>query len=155
MATPVRIYHVQGRSESGLSAALVAGNQTIPIDATWAAEEPSGLPGPAELLASAFAACILKNVERASAMMPFQYESAEVDVTARRQDAPPRFVEIEYAVRVVTAEANRRVELLHRNLAQFGTVFNTLAAVCNVHGTLVAVPPPAATPGTTLPHGHG
>jgi uncharacterized OsmC-like protein len=142
MTTPPKQYRVHGSSASGGTAAIVAGDQTIPIDAMWAAEEPSGLPGPAELLASAFAACILKNLERAGAMMPFEYTSAEVEVTARRQDAPPRFVEIEYAVRIVTGESPRRLELLHRNLSQFGTVYNTLAAVCDVHGTVVAVGEP-------------
>lgn len=141
MTTPPKSYRVHGRSVSGVAASIDAGNHRIPIDATWAAEEPSGLPGAAELLASAFAACLLKNLERAKAMMPFDYESAEVDVKSRRQDAPPKFVEIEYEVRIVTTEEQRRVELLHRNLSQFGTVFNTLAAVCNVHGTVVAVPP--------------
>lgn len=141
MPTPPKHYRVHGQSVSGVPASIEAGNQTIPIDATWAAEEPSGLSGPAELLASAFAACLLKNLERAKAMMPFDYDSAEVDVKSRRQDAPPKFVEIEYEVRIVTTENQRRVELLHRNLSQFGTVFNTLAASCNVHGTVVAVPP--------------
>lgn len=140
MATPPQSYRVHGRSVAGRDAAIDAGNQTIPIDARWAADEPSGLPGPAELLAAAFAACLMKNLERSSALMPFAYQSAEVDVQARRQDAPPKFVEIEYEVRIVTAEDERRVDLLHRNLSQFGTVYNTLAAVCDVHGSIVAVP---------------
>ena len=113
----------------------------IPIDAAWGRQEPSGLPGPAELLASAFAACLLKNMERAATLLPFRYESVEVDVRARRQDSPPRFVEIAYEVRVVTDEEPRRLELLHRNLSQFGTIYNTLAASCDVHGTVVAAPP--------------
>lgn len=141
MGTPPKTYQVHGRSVVGRGASILAGNQSIPIDATWGADEPSGLPGPAELLASAFAACVLKNVERASAMMPFRYESVEVDVQARRQDAPPMFVELEYEIRVVTVEDQRHIEMLHRNVKQFGTVFNTLAAVCEVHGTLIAVPP--------------
>lgn len=139
MAAPPTNYHVQGRSAAGGGGAIVAGNQTIPIDTAWAAATPSELPGPAELLASAFAACLLKNVERASTMMPFRYERAEVEVRVRRQDAPPKFVELEYEIRVVTSEEERRVEMLHRNLRQFGTVYNTIAAVCEVHGTLVAV----------------
>jgi len=141
MATPPKIYHVHGRGVSGVEASIDAGSQSIPIDAEWGADVPSGLPGPAELLASAFAACVLKNLERAGAMMPFSYQSADVDVTARRQDAPPKFVEIQYEVRLVTTEDQRRVDLLHRNLSQFGTVFNTLAAVCDVHGTVTALPP--------------
>lgn len=132
-------YVVHGRSAPGGAATISAGDQELALDAAWAAEEPSTLPGPADLLASALAACLLKNVERASAMMPFRYERAEVEVRARRQDVPPRFVEFVYEVRVVTDEEQRRVDLLHRNLSQFGTVFNTLAAASDVHGTLVAV----------------
>jgi hypothetical protein len=30
--------------------------------------------------------------------------------------------------------------LVHANLRKFGTVFNTLAAVCDVHGTVTGVP---------------
>ena len=142
MPTPPKSYSVQGRSVAGGEATIDAGNQSIPIDASWAAEVPSGLPGPAELLASAFAACLLKNVERASTLMSFEYQSAEVDVKARRQDTPPKFIEIEYEVRVVTSEEQRRVDMLHLNLGRYGTVYNTLAAVCDVHGTLTSVRPP-------------
>lgn len=95
-----------------------------------AADESSGLPGPAELLASAFAACLLKNVERASQLMPFDYRGAAVDATAHRQDIPPRFTQMTYEIPVVTDESEDRAELLHRNLRKFGTVYNTLAAVC-------------------------
>lgn len=142
MPTPPKIYSVQGRSVAGGEATIDAGNQSIPMDASWASEIPSGMPGPAELLASAFAACLLKNVERASTLMSFEYQGAEVDVKARRQDTPPKFIEIEYEVRVVTSEEQRRVDMLHLNLSRYGTVYNTLAAVCDVHGTLTAVRPP-------------
>ncbi len=42
------------------------------------------LASPAELYLGAFAACILKYVERFSIMMKFEYESATVEVTADR-----------------------------------------------------------------------
>lgn len=141
MSAPPTTYRVTGRGRNGGAASIRAAEQDIPIDAAWARAEPSGLPGPAELLAAAFAACLLKNMERAATLLPFRYESVEVDVHARRQDAPPRFVELTYEVRVVTDEEPRRLELLHRNLSQFGTIYNTLAAACEVHGTVVAVLP--------------
>ena len=149
MQTPPTTYRVRARSVSGGEASVDSANQTVPIDAQWAPDEPSGLPGPAELLSAAFAACLLKNLERSSAMMGFDYERADIDVTARRQDNPPKFVEIEYEVRIVTDEVERRIELLHRNLRQFGTVYNTLAAVCHVHGDVVRVPVPV--PGRSDP----
>jgi len=60
---------------------------------------------------------------------PCEHQRADIDVTSRRQDSPPKFVEIECEMRLVTDEDERRVDLLHRNLRQFGTVYNTLAAV--------------------------
>ena len=105
---------------------------------------PSGLPGPADLLASAFAACLLKNVERSSKLMPFRYEDVDVVVMAHRQDSPPRFTGIHYELYIVTDEPPRRIELLHENLRRYGTVYNTLASVCEVEGTIVATPTTAA-----------
>jgi uncharacterized OsmC-like protein len=98
------------------------------------------LPGPAELLASAFAACLLKNVGRFSEMLPFHHEGAAVRVTVEREDHPPRFARIRYELRIVTDEEPMRVDLLHRNLQKYGTVYNTLAAACDVAGELIVVP---------------
>ena len=133
-------YQVRATAHHGGDARMAAGSTTLPIDTAWGGE-PSGSPGPAELLAGAFAACLLKNLARCRELIGFDYDDAEVTVTARRQDTPPRFVEISYALRVTTAEPARRVDLAHQNLRKFGTVVNTLAAVCEVHGTVEAVPP--------------
>ena len=134
--SPPSTYVVTARSAGG-TAEVMAGRSELGLDVRWG-EPPSGLPGPAELLASAFAACLLKNLERSRSMLSFSYRSAEVRVTARRQDAPPRFVEITYRLTVATDESERRLDLVHRNLRKFGTVYNTLAAVCDVHGEVVA-----------------
>ena len=40
----------------------------------------------------------------------------------------------------VTDEPRQRVELLHHNIRRHGTIFNTLAAVCEVTGVIVAEP---------------
>lgn len=132
-----RTYTVRAGTTAHGSARADAGDEVIRIDVGWGSP-PSGLPGPAELLATSFAACLLKNLERSGRLLNFRYASAEVDVIARRQDDPPRFVEIAYAMRVVTDEPARRVDLVHRNLQKYGTVYNTLAAVCDVHGELLA-----------------
>lgn len=146
MSTPPTSYHVAAEVTPGGRATLTAGNQTIPVDATWAAPELPGTPGPAELLAGAFAACLMKNLERSAALLGFSYLHADIDVQARRQDVPPRFVQIEYELRLVTEENQRRVDLVHRNLRQFGTVYNTLAAACDVHGEVHVIPPPSPAP---------
>lgn len=134
---PPTSYRVTGTAQAGGPARILAADETIRLDAGWATL-PTGGPGPAELLAGAFAACLLKNVARAGHLLSFAYRDAAVTVTARRQDSPPRFVEIGYDLQLTTDEPERRVELLHSNLRRYGTVYNTLAAVCDVHGTVTA-----------------
>lgn len=102
------------------------------------------LMNPAELLLSAFAACMLKNVERYAKILPFAYQKAVVHVHGVRQDVPPRIAQIDYELTVWTDEPAHRVALLHRNLRQFGTVYNTLAATCEVVGSIRAEQPDTA-----------
>lgn len=132
-------YRVHARTIGDGRAEATAGNEVITFDASWA-RPASGLPGPAELLASAFAACLLKNLARAGKLLSFQYQDAEVEVNVCRQDAPPKFTEITYELRLTTDEPARRVALVHRNLRQFGTVYNTLAAGCAIEGRIKTRP---------------
>ncbi len=138
--TPPTDYRITARSSPGARGSATLAGSTIAFDATWG-RPYAGLPGPADLLATAFAACLLKNLARARVLMGFDYTDAEVEVTATRQDSPPQFVSIHYTLRVTTTESNRRVELMHRNLAKFGTIYNTLAAACEVTGEVVRVSP--------------
>ncbi len=133
-------YAVRASTTSPGRARIMARDEPIDVDSSWSGE-PSALPGPGEVLAAALAACLLKNLERLRVLVDFHYESAQVDVTARRRDMPPSFVEFEYEVRVTTEETEHRVELVHTNLRKYGTVFNTLAASCDVHGRMVIVKP--------------
>lgn len=98
------------------------------------------LPGPAELLAMAFAACVLKNVSRYSEILPFSQQGASIQVTADRQHSPPRMTRINYVLRLKTNEPEHRIELLHKNIAKFGTIYNTLAEVCEISGEIIAEP---------------
>lgn len=117
-----------------------AGASSLSLDTRWDAPA-TGDPGPADLLASAFAACLLKNLARTQALTGFEYDAADVTVELTRQEQPPLFVSVRYRLQVVTAEPPRRVELMHTNLRRFGTVYNTLAAVCDVEGTVETVSP--------------
>lgn len=123
---------------------VLAKDATIAFDSS--PQMGDALPGPAELLCSAFAACVLKNVERFSELLPFEQQGASVMVTAERQQTPPRFTCFRYELRVVTDEPPQRVELLHKNLAKYGTVYNTLASSCEVTGQVIAVPTTGADP---------
>lgn len=130
-------YVVHARATHGGPAEVDAADTTLPLDAAWGAA-PSGAPGPADLLASAFAACMLKNLARSGALLDFAYDDAEVEVVLHRQDTPPRFTRVTYDLRITTTEPERRIALVHTNLRKYGTVYNTLAAVCEVSGTAAA-----------------
>jgi uncharacterized OsmC-like protein len=134
-------YRVRAGTTPDGPAHIEAADQTIPLDTAW--DRPaSGQPGPAELLAASLAACLLKNLNRAGKLLPFRYTSAEVDVVAGRQDTPPKFTHFTYELRLVTDEPQRRIDLLHHNLRRYGTVYNTLAATCDIQGRIVTTPPP-------------
>lgn len=108
-------------------------------------EQSRDLPGPADLLTMAFAACVLKNVERFSHILGFSYREASIAVLSERQDTPPKMIRVAYTLRVATDESAHRVELLHRNVRQHGTIYNTLAAACEITGELIAEGPNKTT----------
>jgi uncharacterized OsmC-like protein len=137
-STTVTTYRVDARVVRAGTATGTLKDREIEFD-TSRTGDPD-VPGPAELLALAFAACLLKNVERFSHLLSFDYDGASVAVTAQRQESPPRFTAFRYELRIRTNEEPHRVALLHRNLQRFGTVYNTLAASCDVEGEIVAGP---------------
>lgn len=95
---------------------------------------------PAELLLSAFAACLLKNVERLSPVLRLTYEQAAVRVHGMREDKPPRISGIEWTLTLWTDDPPNRLDLLDRNLRKQGTIYNTLAGSCEVVGRVLARP---------------
>jgi uncharacterized OsmC-like protein len=97
-------------------------------------------PGPAELLCASLAACLLKNIERYSELLPFEYQAATVEVEAERQDTPPKMTHMHYQIEIITDEPQARVELLHKNIRKYGTITNTLAEACVLTGEMVARP---------------
>lgn len=131
-------YRIAAAHQPGSPGTIQARHSTVLFDST-AGQDPE-LPGPAELLAAAFAACMLKNVERFAEMMPFHYEHAAIEVTAEREASPPHIARLRYHLRLVTSEPPHRVELLHHNLRKFGTVVNTLAVACEVEGEVSLEP---------------
>jgi uncharacterized OsmC-like protein len=128
-------YQIEARVvRPGVSAA--SSKQAV-IEFDTSAGQSEILPGPADLLTIAFAACVLKNVERFSRILPFSYQEASIKVVAERQEAPPKMIRIAYSLQLVTDEPQHRVDLLHRNIRQHGTIYNTLAASCDVSGVVV------------------
>lgn len=97
-------------------------------------ESAESLPNPAELFLGSFSACILKNVERFSVIMNFEYSHAEIMVEATRLEKPPRMDEINYELKVYSQDSNLNIELLKKNIEKFGTIFNTVKSSCSVIG---------------------
>jgi transposase len=64
------------------------------------------------------------------------HQEASIKVVAELQEAPPKMIRIAYFLQLVTDEPQHRVDLLHR-IRQHGTIYNTLAATCDVSGVVV------------------
>jgi len=92
---------------------------------------------PMELLASALAACMIKGTNRLMPLLPVDIQSMEITITATRQESPPKVASMEYQIVVESSDDDDRLALLHENLTKFGTVTNTIAAGCELRGTLV------------------
>ncbi len=134
-------YQINAFSKPGGVGLSRAGSKEIAIPFDTAAQSGDRLPNPAELLLSAFAACILKNVERYSDKLKIPYAKAEITVNGVRSDVPPAMVRVTYALRIYSGAEPRKVDLLYRNVKKFGTIYNTVAAACEVEGTLEHIHP--------------
>jgi uncharacterized OsmC-like protein len=91
---------------------------------------------PVELLLASLSACMLKGIERHSPAMPFVYSAATISLTARRPVLEARVTEIDYVLTVDTAESDSKLELLHKNLLKFGTIYNTLKEGTTITGQI-------------------
>ena len=108
-------------------------------DIKFGVTKSSELPSPAEILVAAFAACCLKNIERFSKMMKFNYNHAEIIVYAERQDKPPMINIINYDIEISSTDSSLNKDLLLRNIQKFGTIYNTLNEVCEITGDIKIV----------------
>ena len=97
------------------------------------------LPSPAELFLGSFASCVLKNVERFSGFMKFDYSKAEIDVSAIRLEKPPRMDEISYKLTVYSKDTDLNIKLLKKNIEKFGTIYNTVKLSCSVSGEILVI----------------
>lgn len=91
---------------------------------------------PAELLLGALSACMIKGIMRVSPMLDFKLTGIEVVLSGVRQDVPPKMESIDYEIIVDTDESDDRLELLHKNVKKYGTVFNTISAGTKLDGVL-------------------
>lgn len=91
---------------------------------------------PAELLLAALSACMIKSIERVAPILKFTYSGVEIKIHGVRQDTPPKMESVEYEIIVETEEDDHRLDLLHKNIKQYGTVFNTVVQGTNLVGRI-------------------
>ncbi len=91
-------YHSKATSVSNEDAVINIKQSEIEFGTTSKTSEI--LPSPAELFLGAFSACMLKNVERFSHMMKFNYIKATVEVNSTRLNHPPRMDNIIYKLTI-------------------------------------------------------
>jgi len=80
-------YQLTTTAYAGKDASLSLGGATLAFGTSGKGE--TALPSPAELFLGSIAACILKNVERFSGLLEFEYESAVLTLQAKRMENPP------------------------------------------------------------------
>ncbi|NHN24789.1 OsmC family protein [Flavobacterium jejuense] len=102
-------------------------------------ETADTLVNPAELLLGSLSACVLKNVERFSNLMHFEYSNAEIIVNAIRIEKPPKLDEINYELTIYSEDKNLNINLLKKNIENFGTIFNTLKSSCSISGKIIVI----------------
>lgn len=127
-------YISKASSVSKNNASVTIKESNIPFGIT--PEMADTLPNPAELFLGSFSACVLKNVERFSVLMNFEYRSAEIMVNATRLEKPPRMDDINYELTIYSNDKNLNIELLKKNIENFGTIFNTVKTSCTVTGEI-------------------
>lgn len=127
-------YSISATSKAGGEATAIANNGTIRFDAS--AGRKDNLPNPAELLLTSLAACMLKNVERFSEILKYDYTQAKVSIKGVRNDRPPYMSKIDYVLQIETDMDEKKLHLLHKNILKFGTITNTIAKAAELNGTI-------------------
>ena len=127
-------YHIKASSISKQEGIIQVKQSTINFGTTSLTSE--NLPNPAELFLGSFASCILKNVERFSVMLKFNYLKANVEVYAMRLENPPRLDNIRYNLIVYSSDKRLNIDLLKKNIGPFGTIYNTIKLSCTISGTI-------------------
>ena len=130
-------YQITASSMAGKDATMQIKESDIAFGTTPATAQT--LPNPAELFLGAFAACVLKNVERFSGILKFSYSKATLEVSAVRLDRPPRMESFRYTLTIYSNDPRLNTALLQKNIEKFGTIYNTMKLSCQIEGVIHTV----------------
>jgi uncharacterized OsmC-like protein len=93
---------------------------------------------PVELLLAALSACFIKGIERVAGTLGINYDSVNVSLTAHRPVDEARIDDIAYVIQMGTQADQAKLEMLHKNLMKFGTIYNTLKVGTRLSGEIRA-----------------
>jgi len=127
-------YHVSARRIDSHGSEATTKNAKITLNTDMAGRDDAF--NPAEMLLASLAACMLKGTERVIPMLKFDLRGIEISLSGIRQDSPPKMIRIDYEIVVDTDESDHRLDLLHKNLQKYGTIYNTLAEATELSGTI-------------------
>lgn len=127
-------YHIKASSVANEDAVIHIKESNIAFGTT--PKTANTLPNPAELFLGSFAACMLKNVERFSEILKFEYTKATVEVNAIRIENPLKMDNIVYELTIYSNDKNLNTALLKKNIEKFGTIYNTVKLSCSITGTI-------------------
>lgn len=130
-------YFIKATSKGGNKGSLTIKESNINFGITES--QTKTLPNPTELFLGAFASCILKNVERFSELMKFEYDKASIYVTGIRLEHPPRLENIRYDLEIMSNDPKLNIELLKRNIERQGTIYNTVSKSAKISGSIIKV----------------
>lgn len=126
-------YTIQAKSSKTQQGSITIHQSNIAFGVSTTSDQ--ALPNPAELFLGSLAACILKSVERFSVFMKFGYSHAEIVVSAIRLERTPKLDTINYMLKIF-GPSNINIDLLKKNLEQYGTIFNTVKSSSAITGNI-------------------
>lgn len=134
--TQMMTFQVTANRIDGTGSSVTAKQAEIIID-TGMAGRLDAL-NPVELLLAALSACIIKGIERVAGTLGIEYDSVKVSLTAHRPVDEARIDDIVYVISVGTNADQAKLDLLHKNLMKFGTIYNTVKTGTNLSGSIIA-----------------
>jgi len=126
-------YTLKAISTSGSNGEIQLNHHLIPFGITVENDEEN--PIPVDFFNASLGACVLKNVERLSSIMNFDYTKAEIELTANRINKPTNISSIRYKLKVYSSDTIN-LNLLKKNIENHGTIYNTVKQVCKISGNI-------------------
>lgn len=136
MTRPMMTYEVSAKREDSSGSIVHSKQAELLIDTSMAGRLDA--LNPVELLLASLSACIIKGIERVAGTLGIEYESVDVTLVAHRPVDEARIDDIAYTVAVGTSADQAKLDLLHKNLMKFGTIYNTLKSGTKLSGVVVS-----------------